>query len=128
MASKIDDEQRFRDERAEELRARDREREPRAPFRTARRDLTGRDALRITLVERGMAVREDGAVVASGRSPRATRKSAANRPRGNPAAWVLAGGVSRHGAGCACTYCRAPAAPTDDVERGEADDTDGGGR
>jgi hypothetical protein len=127
VASKIDDEQRFRDERAEELRARDREREPRAPFRTARRDLTGRDALRITLVERGMAVREDGAVVASGRS-RATRKSAANRPPGNPAAWVLAGGVSRHGAGCACTYCRAPAAPTDDAERGEADDTDGGGR
>ena len=129
---KIDDEYRFREERAEQLRQRDCEREPRARSRSTRRDLAGRDAFRITLAERGVAVRDGGAVVATGRAPRAaTRRSAANRPPGNPAAWALAGGVSRHGADCACTYCRAPAAPaapTDDPERGEVEDTDGGGR
>lgn len=130
--TRIDEGQRFREERAEDLRQRDREREPCAMSRSARRDLAGRDAFRITLAERGVAVQDGGAVVAAGRAPRATtRRSAANRPPGNPAAWVLAGGVSRHGAGCACMYCRTPAAaaaPTDDGERGEADDTDGGGR
>jgi hypothetical protein len=131
-AVKIDDEYRFREERAEDRRRRDREREPRARSRSARRDIAGRDAFRITLAERGLAVQDGGAVVATGRAPRAaTRRSAANHPRGNPAAWVLAGGVSRHGADCACTYCRAPAAPaapTDAPECGEVEDTDGGGR
>lgn len=57
---KIDDEYRFREERAEDLRRRDREREPRARSRSARRDLAGRDALHIRLVERKAAAR-DGA-------------------------------------------------------------------
>lgn len=32
--------------------------------------------------------------------------------RGTPARAVLAGGVSRHGAHCTCTYCREPATVT----------------
>lgn len=107
---KIDDEYRFREEQAEDLRQRDREREPRARSRSAR--LAGRDAFRITLAERGVAVQDGGAVVAAGRATRATtRRSDANRPRGNPAAWVLSGGISRHGPGCGCPHCRAPAGP-----------------
>lgn len=142
---KIDDEYRFREERAEDLRQRDCEREPRARSRSARRVLASRDAFRITLAERGVAVQDGGAVVAAGRAPRAaTRRSAArsaaNRPRGNPAAWVLAGGISRHGPGCACQYCRALAAPvvappaqpaSDDATEPsvrEADGADGDGR
>lgn len=113
---KIDDEYRFREERAEDLRQRDREREPRGRLRSARRDLAGQDAFRITLAERGVAVLDGGAVVATGRSPRA-----ASQLRGNPAARVLAGGISRHSPGCGCPYCRAadpvvapPAQPASD--------------
>lgn len=51
MAVNIDDDYRFREARAEELRERDRQREPRS-FRRLARDLANRDALRITLVER----------------------------------------------------------------------------
>lgn len=54
MSRQLDDDQRFREERAEQLRERDREREPRS-FRRPRRDLAARDALRLTLVERGAA-------------------------------------------------------------------------
>lgn len=59
--TRIDDDQRFREERAEQLRERDREREPRS-FRRLRRDLAARDALRITLVERAAAAQDEGAV------------------------------------------------------------------
>jgi len=58
---RIDDDQRFREERAEQLRERDREREPQR-FRPARRDLAARDALRIMLVERAAAAHDESAV------------------------------------------------------------------
>lgn len=50
--SVIDDETRFREELAECLRERDRQREPRERFRRPRRELAGRDAFRVGLAER----------------------------------------------------------------------------
>jgi hypothetical protein len=58
MTMKPDDEQKFRAARAAEQRERDREREPGGAKRP-RRDLTGRDALRISMIER-TAVVTDG--------------------------------------------------------------------
>lgn len=65
MSAAIEDEKRFREERAEQLRQRDREREPRIRRRAVRRDLAGRDALHITLVERTAAAQDAGAVDAA---------------------------------------------------------------
>jgi hypothetical protein len=62
--TRIDEDQRFREERAEQLRERDREREPRS-FHRLRRDLAARDTLRITIVERGAAAPDEGAVDAA---------------------------------------------------------------
>jgi hypothetical protein len=53
--SVIDDERRFRDERAEALRDRDRQREPRGRFRRSPRELAARDAFRIGLADRAAA-------------------------------------------------------------------------
>jgi hypothetical protein len=62
--ARLDEDQRFREARAEELRERDRHREPRS-FRRPRRDLAGRSAVRITLVERAAAVQDEGAAAAA---------------------------------------------------------------
>lgn len=59
--SRIDEDQRFHEERAEQLRERDRQREPRS-FRRLARDLAARNALRITLVERVAAAQDERAV------------------------------------------------------------------
>jgi hypothetical protein len=59
--TRVDEDQRFREERAEQLRERDRQREPRS-FRRLARDLAARNALRITLVERAGAAQDEGAV------------------------------------------------------------------
>lgn len=58
MTRRPDEEQRLRDEREAE---RDAGRELRSPVR-ARRDLTGRDALRLKLAERGAAVEDESRV------------------------------------------------------------------
>jgi hypothetical protein len=54
VSNNIEDEKRFREERAESLRERDREREPRdlRLFRRLRRNLAGRDAFQVGLAER----------------------------------------------------------------------------
>lgn len=53
---RIDEEQRFREERAA---ARDRGREPGGSSRSGRRELAGRDALRLKLADRGAAQDDD---------------------------------------------------------------------
>ncbi len=56
--TRIDEDQRFREERAEQLRERDRQREPRS-FRRLARDIAARDTLRIRLVERTAAAQRE---------------------------------------------------------------------
>ena len=78
----VDDDQRWREERAEQRRGRDRHREPRK-FRPTRRVLVGRDAIKVALMEgtNGAEV-----VVAPPADPQAPRP---RRPRAR-------GGTRRH--------------------------------
>lgn len=59
--ARVDEDEWSRQDRAEQLRERDRQREPRS-FRRLTRDLARRDALQITLVERAAATHDEGAV------------------------------------------------------------------
>ena len=52
MSRALDDEERFREERAEQLRKRDREREPPPAFRPVRRDLAAGDAFKTRIADR----------------------------------------------------------------------------
>lgn len=72
MSGPIDDDQRFREERAEQLRERDRQREPRDRRRPVRRDLAGRDALQISLVERTAAALDETPPAAAPSEPAMT--------------------------------------------------------